>query len=206
MIISIDGPAASGKGTLAKSICEALGYPNVDTGLFYRAYPDYAKSTVAELRSIKEFISYFTNIDEKLLRDEFHGTKAAQHAADPQVRSFVTSAIRHHVRDILTQNKGAVVDGRDIGTVVFPDAKIKLFVTASVAERARRRWLEMQGRGIDANLAEIERDIAARDARDINRADAPLRAAPDALVIDTTHFNREQAIKAVLDAVRTRLG
>jgi cytidylate kinase len=100
---------------------------------------------------------------------------------------------------------GAVLDGRDIGTVIAPEAEIKLFVTASVQERARRRWLEMTGREIDIPLSEIERDIVARDARDINRADAPLRAAPDAMVIDTTHFGREQAIDAVLEAVEAAL-
>ncbi len=127
-------------------------------------------------------------------------------AADPKVRTFVTSAIRKHVKDQLRLSKGVVVDGRDIGTVVFPDAKIKLFVTASVQERARRRWLEMTGRGMDVALADIEHDIAARDARDMGRKDAPLVAAPDALVLDTTHFDREQAIAAAIEAVETARG
>jgi cytidylate kinase len=98
-----------------------------------------------------------------------------------------------------------VLDGRDIGTVIAPEADVKLFITASVHERARRRWLEMQGREIDIPLADIERDIVARDARDINRKDAPLRAAEDALVIDTTSLDKEQATKAAIEAVEAAL-
>jgi len=122
------------------------------------------------------------------------------------VHPAVRQALYERQRAFATQPGGAVLDGRDIGTVIAPDADVKLFVTASVAERARRRWLELQGRGIDAALAAVERDIAARDARDMGRNDAPLLAAPDALVIDTTHLGRDQAINAVVDAVCTRLG
>ena len=98
-----------------------------------------------------------------------------------------------------------MLDGRDIGTVIAPDADVKLFITASVQERARRRWLEMTGREIEIPLAEIEKDIAARDARDINRKDAPLKAAPEAMVIDTTAFDRQQAFETVLEAVKRQL-
>ena len=98
-----------------------------------------------------------------------------------------------------------MLDGRDIGTVIAPDADVKLFITASVQERARRRWLEMTGREIEIPLIEIERDIVNRDARDINRADAPLKAAPDALIIDTTEFDQNGAFELVLEAVNTAL-
>jgi cytidylate kinase len=109
-------------------------------------------------------------------------------------------------RRFALQPGGAVLDGRDIGTVIAPEAGVKLFVTASVKERARRRWLEMTGRGIDVPLAEIERDIEARDARDTGRKDAPLVAASDALVLDTTHFGRDAAIEAAIEAVLTKAG
>ena len=141
-------------------------------------------------------------MDDDTLRSEEVGGLASRVSVHPAVRQ----ALYERQRAFATQPGGAVLDGRDIGTVIAPDADVKLFVTASVAERARRRWLELQGRGIDAALAAVERDIAARDARDMGRNDAPLLAAPDALVIDTTHLGRDQAINAVVDAVCTRLG
>jgi len=141
-------------------------------------------------------------LDNAILRSEEVGGYASRVSVHPEVRR----ALYERQRAFALRDSGAVIDGRDIGTVIAPEAEVKLFVTASVAERARRRWLEMQTRGIAVPLAEIERDIAARDARDMSRKDAPLMAAPDALVIDTTSFNREQAIEAVIEAVRTRLG
>jgi cytidylate kinase len=131
------------------------------------------------------------------LRSEETGGYASRVSTHPEVRK----ALYERQRAFAEQQGGAVLDGRDIGTVIAPEADVKLFITASVQERAKRRWLEMQGREIDIPLDEIERDIAARDARDINRKDAPLRAAPDALVIDTTAFNKEQAIEAAIEAV-----
>jgi cytidylate kinase len=141
-------------------------------------------------------------LDDAILRSEKVGGYASRVSVHPEVRR----ALYERQRAFALQDSGAVLDGRDIGTVIAPEAEVKLFVTASVAERARRRWLEMQARGNAVPLNEIERDIAARDARDMSRKDAPLMAAPDALVIDTTSFNREQAIEAVIEAVRTRLG
>jgi cytidylate kinase/N-acetylglutamate synthase-like GNAT family acetyltransferase len=139
---------------------------------------------------------------EEILRSEVVGGLASRVSIHPAVRQ----ALYERQRAFALQPGGAVLDGRDIGTVIAPDADVKLFVTASVQERARRRWLELQGRGIETALAEIERDIAARDARDMGRKDAPLVAAPDALVLDTTHFGREQAIEAAIEAVSTARG
>ena len=110
-------------------------------------------------------------------------------------------ALFERQRAFAEQPGGAVLDGRDIGTIIAPDADVKLFITATVEERARRRWMEMSGREIDIPLHEIERDVAARDARDIHRKDAPLRAAPDALVIDTTSLDRDKSIQAAINAV-----
>ena len=206
MIIAVDGPTASGKGTIAKALAAQFGLPHLDTGLLYRAVgrqvqlaggdPDDPHDALAACDFADSLL------DDDILRSEEVGGFASRVSVHPQVRD----ALYRHQRAFATQPGGAVLDGRDIGTVIAPDADVKLFVTASVAERARRRWLEMTGRGIDTPLAAIERDIALRDARDMGRADAPLRAAPDALVIDTTHFNRDQAIEAVLDAVRAALG
>jgi len=206
VIIAVDGPTASGKGTIAKALAAHFGLPHLDTGLLYRAVgrqvhlhggdPDDAGDALAACDFADSLL------DNAILRSEEVGGYASRVSVHPEVRR----ALYDRQRAFALQDSGAVIDGRDIGTVIAPEAEVKLFVTASVAERARRRWLEMQARGIAVPLAEIERDIAARDARDMSRKDAPLMAAPDALVIDTTSFNREQAIEAVIESVRTRLG
>ncbi|WP_027442214.1 (d)CMP kinase [Erythrobacter cryptus] len=205
MIIAVDGPTASGKGTIAKALASHFGLPHLDTGQLYRAVgrqvqlnggdPDDADAARAACAFPDALL------DDAILRSEEVGGFASRVSVHPDVRR----ALYDRQRAFALQPGGAVLDGRDIGTVIAPEAEVKLFVTASVAERARRRWLEMQGRGIDVPLAEIERDIAARDARDMGRKDAPLRPAADALVLDTTHFNREAAIEAAIEAVRTRL-
>lgn len=205
MIIAVDGPTASGKGTIAKALASHFGLPHLDTGLLYRAVgrqvqlnggdPDDPGAALAAC----DFPDAL--LDDAVLRSEEVGGFASRVSVHPEVRR----ALYDRQRAFALQPGGAVLDGRDIGTVIAPEAEVKLFVTASVAERARRRWLELQARGIDAPLAEIERDIAARDARDMGRKDAPLRPAADALVLDTTHFSREAAIEAAIAAVRARL-
>ncbi len=206
MIIAVDGPTASGKGTIARALAADFGLPHLDTGLLYRAVgrqvaltggdPDCAADALAACAFADSLL------DDEILRSEEVGGLASRVSIHPPVRH----ALFERQRTFATQPGGAVLDGRDIGTVIAPDAEVKLFVIASVQQRARRRWLELQTCGIEASFAAIERDIAARDARDIGRKDAPLLAAYDALVIDTTQFDRQQAIEAVLEAVRTRLG
>jgi len=206
MIIAVDGPTASGKGTIARALAAHFGLPHLDTGLLYRAVgrqvalnggdPDSPADALAACNFADDLL------DDDILRSEQVGGLASRVSIHPAVRR----ALYDRQRVFALQPGGAVLDGRDIGTVIAPEAEVKLFITASVHERARRRWLEMTGREINLPLAEIERDIAARDARDMGRADAPLKPAPDALVIDTTHLGREQAVEAVIDAVRTRLG
>lgn len=205
MIIAVDGPTASGKGTIAKAIAAHFELPHLDTGLLYRAVgyqvmadggdPDNPQDALAGCNFRSDLLR------SSALRSEETGGYASRVSTHPEVRK----ALYERQRAFAEQEGGAVLDGRDIGTVIAPEADVKLFITASVQERAKRRWLEMQGREIDIPLDEIERDIAARDARDINRKDAPLRAAPDALVIDTTAFNKEQAIEAAIDAVTQAL-
>ena len=206
MIIAVDGPTASGKGTIAKALAAHFGLPHLDTGLLYRAVgrqvqllggnPDDPHDAIAACGFAESLL------DDDILRSEDVGGYASRVSVHPAVRD----ALYERQRAFALQEGGAVLDGRDIGTVIAPEARVKLFVTASVAERARRRWAEMKGRGIDVALAIIEHDIAARDARDMNRKDAPLMAAPGALVIDTTHFGREAAIEAAIEAVEARLG
>lgn len=206
MIIAVDGPTASGKGTIARALAAHFGLPHLDTGLLYRAVGRQVQLAGGDPDNPADALAacdFDDNLlDEDILRSEDVGGFASRVSVHPAVRH----ALYERQRAFATQASGAVLDGRDIGTVIAPEAQVKLFVTASVQERARRRWLELTGRGMDVLLAAIERDIAARDARDMNRADAPLMAAPDALVIDTTHFDRDQAIEAVLDAVRAQLG
>ena len=206
MIIAVDGPTASGKGTIAKALAAHFGLPHLDTGLLYRAVgrqvqlaggnPDDPQTALAAC----DFPDAL--LDEDILRSEEVGGFASRVSVHPDVRH----ALYQRQRAFALQEGGAVLDGRDIGTVIAPEAGVKLYVTASVAERARRRWLEMTGRGIDVPLAAIERDIAARDARDMGRKDAPLKAAGDALVLDTTHFGRDAAIEAAIEAVLARVG
>jgi cytidylate kinase len=206
MIIAVDGPTASGKGTIAKALAAHFGLPHLDTGLLYRAVGRQVAVNGGDPDDPADALAACAFSDALLNDDTLRSEEVGGLASRVSVHPAVRQALYERQRAFATQPGGAVLDGRDIGTVIAPDADVKLFVTASVAERARRRWLELQGRGIDAALAAVERDIAARDARDMGRNDAPLLAAPDALVIDTTHLGRDQAINAVVDAVCTRLG
>lgn len=204
-IIAIDGPAAAGKGTLARRLAAALGLPYLDTGLLYRAVGrrvldqggDLADPAVAEAaaRALQP-----GDLDRGDLRGPAADAAAAAVASVPGVRA----ALLDFQRNFATE-RGAVLDGRDIGTVIFPDAPAKLFVTASLPERARRRWLELQSKGMPADLATVEADMRARDAADQARAAAPLRAAADAVQLDTTAMDAETAFAIALAEVRKRL-
>ena len=206
MIIAVDGPTASGKGTIAKRLAAHFGVPHLDTGLLYRAVgrqvalnegdPDNPSDALAGCAFANDLL------EEEILRSEAVGSLASRVSVHPAVRE----ALFKRQRAFAEQPGGAVLDGRDIGTIIAPDAQIKLFITASVQERARRRWLEMTDRGADILIETIQKDIAARDARDMGRKDAPLKPAIDALLVDTTAFDREQAFETVLDAVNQKLG
>ncbi|MDD3799238.1 MAG: d(CMP) kinase [Novosphingobium sp.] len=194
MIVAVDGPTASGKGTIAKALAAHYGLPHLDTGLLYRAVgrqvvldggnpddPDDAAKACAFPESL---------LEDPILRSEETGGLASRVSVHPRVRA----ALLERQRAFAAQPGGAVLDGRDIGTVIAPDAEVKLFVIASVEARAQRRYLEMRKRGEDTTLAAIEADLAARDERDRNRAQAPLKPAEDAILIDTSDLDREQAI------------
>lgn len=207
IIIAVDGPAASGKGTLARRLAAALGLPHLDTGLLYRAVgrrlldrgadPHDAALAEAEARALTP-----ADLERADLRGPEADMAASAVAAIPAVRA----ALLEFQRGFGRARGGAVLDGRDIGTVVFPDATVKLFVTASVEERARRRWLELLGRGVAADRGQVEAELRARDAQDAGRAVAPLRPAADALLLDTTALDADAAFKAALDLVRARIG
>jgi cytidylate kinase len=201
MIIAVDGPTASGKGTIAKALAAHFGLPHLDTGLLYRAVgfqcfldggnPDDPAQALAAA-SFPDAL-----LGDPELRSEATGGLASRASVHPAVRQ----ALYERQRSFATQAGGAVLDGRDIGTVIAPDAEVKLFVTASVAARAQRRFLEMQAQGRDITLAEIETDLAARDERDATRAAAPLVAAGDAVVLDTSLLNRHEAIARAIALV-----
>ncbi len=205
MIIAIDGPAASGKGTLARRLAEHYGLPHLDTGLLYRAVaasvlaagrdPDDIEAAVAAARALN-----LADFDETRLRGREMGEAASIVAAMPQVRAALLAA----QRDFARRPGGAVLDGRDIGAVICPEAEVKIFVTASPEARAGRRALELAERGERADTAAILADIARRDARDSERAEAPLRAAADAVLLDTTAMSVEAAFAESLRIVESR--
>lgn len=206
MIIAVDGPTASGKGTIAKALAAHFGLPHLDTGLLYRAVGRQVQINGGDPENPDDALAACDFADALLEDENLRSEEVGGFASRVSVHPAVRQALYERQRAFATQAGGAVLDGRDIGTVIAPEAEVKLFITASVAERARRRWLEMTTRGNTVPLAEIERDIAARDARDMGRKDAPLIAAPDALVLDTTCFSRDAAIEAAIEAVLARVG
>jgi len=206
MIIAIDGPAASGKGTIARRLAKYYGLPHLDTGLIYRAVAKAVMDAGHRLddraRVAEAAISLDpTRFDEAELKSYAVGEAASIVAALPEVRA----ALFNFQQEFAAAQDGAVLDGRDIGTVICPHADVKIFVTASPEERARRRTLELKEHGQAAREAEVLADILRRDERDRSRAVAPLRPAPDAYVLDTTGLDIEEAVAAAIERVeRTR--
>lgn len=203
-VVAIDGPAAAGKGTLARRIAAELDMPYLDTGLLYRAVarrvldsggdPEDSGLAGAVAAALAE-----ADLARGDLRTPDVDRAAAAVASVPVVRSALLGFQRR-----FAAAGGAVLDGRDIGTVIFPDAAAKLFVTASLAARAERRWRELQARGVAAALPDVRADMQARDKADANRAAAPLRPAPDAFVLDTTALDAAAALAAALRFLSTR--
>lgn len=198
-VIAIDGPAASGKGTLARRLAEHYGLPHLDTGLLYRATAralmdeglplDDEAAAVEAARGLS-----LTDFDEAMLRGREMGEAASLMGAMPLVRA----ALIDLQRNFASRPEGAVLDGRDIGTVICPRARVKIFVTATPETRAQRRALELAGRGEEVDYAAILEDVRKRDARDSDRSAAPLKAAEDAVMLDTSELDREQAFVAAL--------
>lgn len=204
MIIAVDGPAASGKGTIARALAAHYGLPHLDTGLLYRAValnllrleldPGIEADGVAACRFEDALL------DDPELRTDSIGKAASVVSAHPLVRA----ALMQRQKRFAQQPGGAVLDGRDIGTVIAPEADVKLFVRATPNIRARRRHTELRGRGIDVSIDRVLADIRARDQRDSQRTTAPLTMAPDAALLDTSFLSIEAAIQRAIAIVEER--
>jgi len=208
-VIAIDGPAASGKGTLARRIAAAMGFAHLDSGTLYRVVGLAVLRRGGDPADPKAAIEAAQAFDLSLLEDpqlRMPATSAASSsvAAIPAVRAAVMSFQRDFAANP-PGSKGAVIDGRDIGTIICPDADVKLYVTAALETRARRRFLELKSQGSRLSEADVLADIRARDQRDMTRPIAPLVQAPDAHLLDTTHLDIEAAVSRALEIVRTGL-
>jgi cytidylate kinase len=195
MTIAVDGPAAAGKGTVSRALAARLGFAHLDTGLLYRAVGRRmldGADPVAAAASLSA-----ADLEEAGLRTPEVAQAASKVAAIAGVRAALVDFQRAFAR----RSGGAVLDGRDIGTVICPEAEVKLFVTATPECRAERRWKELADKGIEATLESVLEDVKARDARDTSRADAPLIAAADAVLIDTSDMSIEQAVARATEIV-----
>jgi len=193
LIIAIDGPSASGKGTLAKRLADHFGLPHLDTGLLYRAVGWLAERTGKAPAEIAASLQS-SDIDNPELKTDDAGQAGSKVAAIPEVRANLLK----FQKDFAYRRSGAVLDGRDIGTVICPDAPVKLFVTATLESRAERRYRELRERGADTIKTRVLAEMAERDRRDSERAAAPLKAAPDAYLLDTSDMDADAAFAAAL--------
>ena len=218
-IIAVDGPAASGKGTLARKLAEKLDFAYMDTGVLYRAVAFEVIDTGLSFKDKRDTIDAAQNLLKKLqnapdpnkilsnprLRDDDIGQGASKVAAIPEIRQILKDMQRDFAENPGDGVKGAVLDGRDIGTVICPDADLKLFVTAKVEVRAKRRLKELQSKGITATYGDVLDDMLERDSRDVQRKDAPMTRADDAIVINNSDRNAEETFEMALKIVNERL-
>lgn len=193
--IAIDGPAAAGKGTISKAVAAHYGFAHLDTGLLYRAVGAKMLAGVDPIEAAQALMP------EDLEDDSLRTPEVAQAASKVAVIPEVRAALVDFQRAFARRQGGAVLDGRDIGTVICPQADAKLFVTASAAVRAMRRFQELQGKGHDTSYDTVLADVVARDDRDMNRADAPLRPADDAVLVDTSEMSIEEAVASAIAAI-----
>lgn len=200
LIIAIDGPSAAGKGTLARRLADHFGLPHLDTGLLYRAVGWLAERTGRDPADVAAGLQQ-SDVDNPDLRTDAAGQAGSKVAAIPAVRA---NLLKFQL-EFANRPPGAVLDGRDIGTVICPHAPVKLFVTASPASRAERRYRELRERGVDTIKSRVLAEMAERDRRDSERAAAPLKAAPDAYLLDTSDMDADAAFAAAL-AFITRKG
>jgi CMP/dCMP kinase len=206
MIIAVDGPTASGKGTISKALAALYGLPFLDTGLLYRAVGRQVTLNGGDADNAVDALAacVFPDslLDDPVLRNEEVGGLASRVSVHPDVRA----ALKDRQVSFANQPGGAVLDGRDIGTVIAPHADVKLFVSASAEVRAHRRYEEMLSRGLDVDFENILADIRARDQRDTERADAPLKPAEDAHLLDTGDLTIGAAVQAAISLVEQTLG
>ncbi len=189
--VAIDGPAAAGKGTISRAVAARFGFAHLDTGALYRAVGVKGGDPVAAARCLTP---------EDLARDDLRTLEAGQAASRVAVIPEVRQALLEFQRSFARRAGGAVLDGRDIGTVICPEAEVKLFVTASAEVRAHRRWLEVGG-----DQARVLAEVRERDARDMGRADAPLRPAEDAVVLDTSEMSVDEAVAKAVAVIAQKM-
>jgi cytidylate kinase len=206
MLIAVDGPAASGKGTIARALARHYGLPHMDTGLLYRAVAlnlwRWGGDPSSEFEALRACDMLSVDPIDEELRSEPVSRIASSISAYPSVRT----ALLKRQQEFAAQPGGAVLDGRDIGTVIAPDAGVKLYVTASPEIRAQRRVRELLERGMPAHYEDVLADIRARDERDSHRSVAPLRQAPDAILLDTSDLTVDEAIAAAIRLAGEKLG
>ena len=217
--VAIDGPAGAGKSTIARSVAKTLGYIYADTGALYRAIGYYALQKKVDTKNEAEVLPLLAEIDVTLkfvdgeqrvlinnsdvsdnIRTSEVSMAASNVSALPPVRSFLFS-----LQQNLAKNNNIVMDGRDIGTVVLPNAQVKIFLTATPEERAKRRWLELNEKGVETKLEEVLKEVIERDNNDMNRAIAPLKQAPDAVLVDTTNDTLVQAIARIAAVIKDKI-
>ncbi len=197
--VAIDGPAAAGKGTISKAVAARFGFAHLDTGLLYRAV---GAAVLAGATPEAAALSLRT---EALESDALRAPEVARAASEVAAIPAVRAALLEFQRGFARRDGGAVLDGRDIGTVICPGAEVKLFVTASAEARARRRHAEQLARGHDASFDSVLEDVVARDRLDASRAASPMRPAEDAVIIDTSDLAVEQAVAAAIATIAARL-
>lgn len=220
-VITIDGPSSSGKGTIGRLLAQKLGWHFLDSGAFYRALALKVLRADADIQNMDtlellaqdihltstvsvegKLAIYLDNVDvTREIVTEACGNKASQIAVFPRVRA----ALLQKQRDFC-KSPGLIADGRDMGTVVFPEAPLKIFLSASVEERANRRYFQLKAQGINVSLADIKTELTARDERDSQRVVAPLKVAEDAVLVDTTHLSIEKVLDQLFSLVQTKLG
>ncbi len=206
-VVAIDGPAAAGKGTVSKAVAAHFGFAHLDTGLLYRVVGRVALEKVGPALDEAAVIALSTKVSEAdLARDDLRTAAVAQAASKVAVIPEVRTALVEFQRKFAARAGGAVLDGRDIGTVICPNADVKLFVTASAEVRAQRRYQELADRGENTDFETVLEDVKARDARDSDRTVAPLSAASDAIRIDTSEMSIKDAIAAAIAAVDSKHG
>lgn len=220
IVIAIDGPAGAGKSTIAKQVARALGYGYIDTGAMYRAVAVLAETAGipldddARLMALARGLQFSFGWDgdrhvcridgvdlSERIRTPAASSGASRVSANPGLREVLVDLQRE-----MGRREGVVMEGRDIGTVVFPDAALKVFLTASARERGHRRWLELQGRGVVTDLETVVADVEARDLADSTRIHSPLRPAPDSVLVDSTELGVERVRQAILRLARARMG
>lgn len=217
--IAIDGPAGAGKSTIAKRVAEQLDYIYVDTGAMYRAMALYfirqnisgneEEKIAAVCDQIQVSLEYENGVQQVLLNGEnvnglIRTEQVSMMTSDTSKYAAVREKLLHLQRE-LAAAKNVIMDGRDIGTTVLPDAELKIYLTASSAERARRRYLEQKERGVECDLEQIEKDIIARDEQDMNRTVSPLRQAEDAVFVDSSNMTIDEVVAEIIRLARERL-